>query len=85
VREVASWLNRQVTPDTPLRIVATARSNAEAESLGQRMRSALLPLIPGDSARVAVQTRASDGAPADGTLLVEALASGAPRSLSASR
>jgi hypothetical protein len=76
VLEIASWINRRVSPATPLRIVATARSGREAEDLAHRLRDALLPLLPGDAARIAVTAQVSDGAPVAGSLQIETVVPG---------
>jgi len=68
--EVASWLNLYTEPNEPLQIVATARTFAEANTLGQQVQTALLPLLPGDDARIAVSAIAEPGAPDGGTLCI---------------
>jgi hypothetical protein len=71
VREVASWLNRALGPSAPILITATAPSGAEAEQLGARLREILLPLLPGEPARVSLRVKVQAGGPQAGSLRVE--------------
>ncbi|HOX24443.1 MAG TPA: hypothetical protein PLL30_01640 [Candidatus Krumholzibacteria bacterium] len=71
VQEVASWLNRSLGPDTPILITVTAPSAAAAEILGERVRGALVPLLPGDPARVVLRFDVLRGGPDSGSVRVE--------------
>ncbi len=68
--EVASWLNLHTGPNDPLQVVATARTFAEANALGQQVQTALQPFLPGEDARIAVSAIVEPGAPAAGTLRI---------------
>lgn len=68
--EVAGFLNQRTGPREPVYVTAVARDHAQAESLGERVRFALAPLLLGENSRIAVTTRAAAGAPREGAVQV---------------
>ena len=68
--ETASWLNLKTGSSDPVLITATAGSYAEAKALGDQVAAQLMPLLPGDSSRVAVSAIAEPGAPPGGILYI---------------
>lgn len=68
--EAASWLNQYSKVSQPMRVVASARSYEQANSLAKQVGSAMADLTIGDPARVQSMAEVVPDAPEGGTVRI---------------
>ena len=68
--EAASWMNQAARPERPVRVLVTARSYDQGETIASNVVRLLTPRLVGDPARVKSQTLVQPDAPEAGTVTI---------------